>query len=769
MKIAIILGTRPEIIKLSSVIRESQSKGLDFFIIHTNQHYSKEMDEIFFKDLELSKPKYNLNVGSGPHGSQTGNMLIKIEKVLEKEKPDIVLVQGDTNTVLAGALAASKLQIKVGHIEAGLRSYDKTMPEETNRIITDNISDFLFAPNDLQKEILLSEKIDKEKIFVTGNTIVDAVNQNLEMAKKKYKILKKLNLKPKKYILLTLHRPSNVDNKETFEKILTALDKVSKELNLPIIFPIHPRTQNQIKLFGLKLPKKVLAIKPIGFLEFLDLENNSALCLTDSGGIQEESCILKVPCVTLRENTERPETVQVGANIIAGTDPEKILKSVKKMLAKKPAWKNPFGDGNAGKKIIDILIKESALKVSVLGLGYMGLPTACLLANAGYKVTGIDINSEKIKNLQDKKFETTEPGLKELFLSAVKTGRISFSTEIKPADIFLIAVPTPAKNNKIEIKYVESAAKMVASVLKNNNLVILESTVSPNTCKKFLTSILNNQGVKYFLAHCPERAIPGNTLYEVVNNDRIIGGIDKESEKMTKEIYSKFVKGNIFTTEITTAETVKLLENSFRDINIAFANEIAKISKSIGINPWEAISLANKHPRVNILNPGPGVGGHCIPVDPWFLVQDNPEAKFIRLAREINDSMPDYIVEKIKQEFIKRKIKNPKIAVLGVAYKADVDDSRETPATKIIEKMKDLKWKVMIADPFVKNYKYPIDTIENSLENADATILITDHSAFKSYNFKKYPLKFIYDTRNIINKENINSNTELLTFGSNGE
>ena len=292
--------------------------------------------------------------------NSTGKMLIGIEKVLLKEKPAIILVEGDTNTVLAGALAASKLHIKVGHVEAGLRSYDRDMPEEINRVLADHVSDYLFAPTEKAKENLFREGIEEDKIFVTGNTIVDAVNQNLEIAERKAGILNKLNLNAKEYFLVTAHRQENVDNKKRLEGILEGLELIHEEFNLPIIYSIHPRTAKRIKEFGLTT-KGVELIDPLGFLEFLQLEANAKLVLTDSGGMQEETCILKIPCVTLRDNTERPETLEVVSNILAGTNKERILKCSREMLDKKRNWKNPFGDGKAGKKIIKVLEDRSRL------------------------------------------------------------------------------------------------------------------------------------------------------------------------------------------------------------------------------------------------------------------------------------------------------------------------------------------------------------------------------------------------------------------------
>jgi len=355
MKIAIILGTRPEIIKMSPIIQECEKQGLNYFILHTNQHYTENLDRIFFKELNLPQPKYNLNIGSGTHGKQIGKMLIEIEKVLMKEIPDIVLIEGDTNTVLAGALAATKLRIKVGHVEAGLRSYFKEMPEEVNRILTDHCSDFLFVPTKKAKKILLNEGISEEKIFITGNTIVDAVFHNLKLAKKKSEILEKLRLRKKKYFLITAHRQENVDKKEKLKGILEGLKLVYNKFNLPIIYPVHPRTKKRLEEFGLKISKGIKLIESVGYLDFISLQSCAKLILTDSGGVQEEACILKIPCVTLRENTERPETLEVGGNVLVGTNSKKILEGVDKMIKIKRDWKNPFGKGNTGKIIVKIL------------------------------------------------------------------------------------------------------------------------------------------------------------------------------------------------------------------------------------------------------------------------------------------------------------------------------------------------------------------------------------------------------------------------------
>jgi UDP-N-acetylglucosamine 2-epimerase (non-hydrolysing) len=349
MKVAIILGTRPEIIKMSPIIRALEQKGMEFFILHTGQHYSYNMDKVFFEQLRLPQPRYNLRVGSGTHAEETGRMMIGVEKVLVEEKPSIVLVEGDTNTVLAGALASVKIGIPIGHVEAGLRSFDRSMPEEINRVVVDHISDLLFAPTKTAEGNLLREGIPEDRIFVTGNTIVDAVYQNLQLAEA-------INAPfiEDDYFLVTVHRQENTDNPTRLKNIIEGLKLVKEYFDMPIIYPIHPRTLKRIREYSINTEGLNL-IEPLDYLSFLKLESRAKLIFTDSGGVQEEACILKVPCVTLRYNTERPETIEVGANILAGTEPKEILEKARIMIDAKRDWENPFGDGKAAVRIVSII------------------------------------------------------------------------------------------------------------------------------------------------------------------------------------------------------------------------------------------------------------------------------------------------------------------------------------------------------------------------------------------------------------------------------
>lgn len=354
--IGIILGTRPEMIKLSPVLRACDRHDVTYTLIHTGQHYSDGLDSLFFDRLELPEPDYNLGVGSGRHGEQTGKMLTDIEDIVITEGLDVVLVQGDTNSVLAGAIATSKLDAKLGHIEAGLRSFDRDMPEEINRVVTDHVGDFLFAPTEESASLLRDEGIDESRIHVTGNTIVDAVQAHRQIAAEKSSVLDEYNLTPGEFILMTAHRAENVDDRSKLTDLLAGVDRAARELDYPVIYPIHPRTQERIDEFEILVPDTIRLVEPLDFIDFLRLEDTASLVITDSGGVQEETCILKTPCVTIRDSTERPETVTAGSNVVVGTKPARILDGAQKQLANSKNWEIPFGDGNAAERILSHLV-----------------------------------------------------------------------------------------------------------------------------------------------------------------------------------------------------------------------------------------------------------------------------------------------------------------------------------------------------------------------------------------------------------------------------
>ena len=353
-RIAIVVGTRPEIVKMAPVVRACQTRGVPFLLLHTGQHYSFEMDGVFFEELGLPQPHHNLEVGSGSQVYQIGSIVTGIESLLEAEKPDVLLVEGDTNSVLAAGLAAHKMGIQVGHVEAGLRSYDRRMPEEINRILTDHLSDWLFAPTARARDILRGEGVAESRIHVTGNTVVDEVLLQRERARRPG-LLERFAVTPRRFALATVHRAENVEHETRLRGIFEGLARCSSELGLPVLAALHPRTSKKLESLGLAVDGGVRVLPPLGYLDFLGLQSDAALVITDSGGLQEEACCLTVPCVTLRDNTERPESVEVGANMLAGAEPDRIVASARAMTSRPRDWSNPFGDGHSGLRIVDLL------------------------------------------------------------------------------------------------------------------------------------------------------------------------------------------------------------------------------------------------------------------------------------------------------------------------------------------------------------------------------------------------------------------------------
>ncbi len=352
-KIVTVVGARPHFIKMAPVSMELTKNKIEEIVIHTGQHYDYEMNEIFFDQLNIPEPNYYLKVGSGTHGYQTGEMLKKVEEVLIKEAPDMVLVYGDTNSTLAGSLAASKLHIKIGHIEAGVRSFDKRMPEEINRILTDHVSDLLFAPTETAVINLYNEGLEKGVHF-TGDVMYDSFLDNIKIADEKSDILKTLGITPKEYLLATVHRAENMD-RDKLENILDAFIESGEQ----IVFPAHPNTVKNLKSYllydRLQAHSLVLLIKPVGYLDMLILEKNAKKVLTDSGGIQKEAYFLKVPCITLRDNTEWVESIHDGWNILVGAEKERISRAIRKFEPNRETYSSKFGDGNANKKIVKIM------------------------------------------------------------------------------------------------------------------------------------------------------------------------------------------------------------------------------------------------------------------------------------------------------------------------------------------------------------------------------------------------------------------------------
>ncbi|QHT48058.1 nucleotide sugar dehydrogenase [Bacillus sp. SB49] len=399
----------------------------------------------------------------------------------------------------------------------------------------------------------------------------------------------------------------------------------------------------------------------------------------------------------------------------------------------------------------------------VVGLGYIGLPTSVMFAIHGHQVHGVDVNRKAVEMINNKQLHIEENGLQERLEEAVDAGMFKASLEPTEADVFVIAVPSPIREDKTaNLDYVRKATESIVPFVKEGNLVILESTVPPRTVEDVMLPVLEQTGLELgkelFVSHSPERVIPGKVFQELVDNDRIVGGIDDKSSEMTKELYESFVKGTIHLTDATTAEMAKVIENTYRDVNIAFANELARISDKIGVNAWEAIKLANFHPRVNIHTPGPGVGGHCIAVDPWFLAEIEPEiSEIIQLSRNTNDYMPVYTADQIEKLMKEQFINDPKVALFGLSFKANIDDQRESPSLKVIMELVQRGISFTSYDPHIKENVVSNQTqdMDEALQDADIVVILTDHDEFKKLDPEtikdKMGSRVVYDTKNALN------------------
>lgn len=411
--------------------------------------------------------------------------------------------------------------------------------------------------------------------------------------------------------------------------------------------------------------------------------------------------------------------------------------------------------------------------VAFVGLGYIGLPTAVVLANSGVDVIGVDVKQENVERINRGEVTIVEPGLEEGLKSALESGKFRATTEMVHANAYIIAVPTPFTNDyNVDMRFIYSVAESLAPKLKGDELIILESTSPPKTTRRMAERILSlrpdliadgepnpeNKPVLYF-AHCPERILPGKAMEELITNDRIIGGETEEATRRAKEIYASFCTGELLSTDAVTAEMAKLTENSFRDVNIAFANELSLICDNLDINVWELIELANHHPRVNILQPGPGVGGHCIAVDPWFIVAADPlNSRLIRTAREVNDGKPEWVVDKVA-EALKEHKTDAKIATLGLAFKADIDDLRESPALNITKELANrLSERTILAvepnvdqlpDDFKNNDNVTLTAPDQAIADADIVVVLVDHKEFKDVSAAALKGKTIIDTKGL--------------------
>ena len=412
-------------------------------------------------------------------------------------------------------------------------------------------------------------------------------------------------------------------------------------------------------------------------------------------------------------------------------------------------------------------------KLCVIGLGYIGLPTAAVFANNGWSVQGVDLNPIAVNAINNRTIHIEEVGLEKLVRDAVKNGNLRASYHPEEADCFIVAVPTPIKSDDTaNLDYVESACESILPVIKKGDTVIIESTIPPRTMDDIVAPIFLdagwNVGKDVYLAHCPERVLPGRIVIEVVENDRIVGGVNEASTVAATEVYDTFVTGKVLQTSALSAEMSKLMENTYRDVNIALANELVKISKNLGIDALEVIGLANHHPRVKLHLPGPGVGGHCLAVDPYFIIEKAPkESVLIANSRKINNSMPEFVIEQVESIISNRKAK---IAVLGLTYKGNIDDVRESPAMEIVARLLERGFSIGVHDPHIKQNQvdFKLSSFSESIKDAECLLVLTDHKEFEKLDekgiIKQMKEPFVFDTRNCVTINN--PEIQYMNFGN---
>ena len=803
--VMLIIGTRPEGIKMAPVYHALKRAGVPTLLCSTMQHDQllHEVFEVF--DLE---PDITLNI-MRPRQDLfyiTQAVLQKTKEIFIKYKPRLVLVQGDTTTAMAAALSAFYLRIPIGHVEAGLRTDDVNapFPEEMNRRIIGMIASYHFAPTPGNVANLLANGLRRDQVFCTGNTVVDALqivkekirNRTLSIRDDIQSYVQECKKDGKLIVLLTVHRRESFGS-NLLSILKTVKNWAKKHPDVRWVYPFHPNPNviDAIQSVGLSELETIFLCEPLAYSELIYVLDAAAFVVTDSGGIQEEAMSLAKPVLVLREKTERMEGVLLGCAKLVGFDSHTIQAGFdwaieqKKQLKREIAYM--YGDGHAAEKIVafiqscyeelapsknnDVEMIEDAYeperelsvkKVCVIGLGYIGLPTAIVAAEAGYEVAGFDIDVARVHAINNGNPIIQEPETFEKLQIVLGAGSFSASTEIASADIFVIAVPTPiTSDKKADLSYVFSACDSIATVLKSADLVLVESTIPVGTTKIIASRLFEKTGLDpykdFFIAHCPERVLPGNIFQELVANDRIIGGLTHDAAQKAKEFYALFVSGASYLTNHEIAEMVKLVENSSRDVQLAFAHEIASMAQTKGINPYELIALANKHPRVSILQPSCGVGGHCIAVDPWFLVESFPEqAHLIKTARLVNDAKPYEVLQRIK-EVVKNwqnrnDTKTCTVLLCGVTYKPNVEDLRESPALLIVQELlNDNHLQIMVTDPHVETKKMH-DLFEDHvagvecISQADVVVFLVAHDRFKLIDKKILASKEIVDACGVL-------------------
>lgn len=798
--ILLIVGTRPEGIKMMPVYFALKKAGLPVILCSTMQH-DQLLQDVF--DLFGVTPDINLQVMRINQDLfyMTQVLLQKIKEVCKHYQPGIVLVQGDTTSAMVSALAAFYLKIPVGHIEAGLRTDDiyAPFPEEMNRRVIAVCASLHFAPTKQACSRLLAEQIQPEAIVYTGNTVVDAlymIKSRIDLGlvavadslKAKVALARSTG---KKIMVLTMHRRESFDGgiKRVLQTVRTFLQEHE---DLVCFYPFHPNPYvvEILQEVGFSDLSNCYVLEPLLYQNLVYLLDNADFILTDSGGIQEEAISLGKPVLILREKTERQEGVQCGLAELVGTDIKMVMNGLNRLYQQRFCAEplHIYGDGNAADKIVEILqtrlqkmgrlpfkeiepigqpllAKQRTLvmmkKVSIVGLGYIGLPTAVVCAQAGFRVEGFDINVDRVNAINKGDPVIHEPDLTEKLQVALCSHALVAVTELSPSDYFVIAVPTPfQKDKKADLSHVMSAAKAIAGVLKTGNTVILESTVPVGTTDNLATFLQDKTGliagVDFYMAYCPERVLPGEIFKELIENDRVLGGINTASVYAAQDLYKAFVRGALYLADAKSAEMIKLIENSSRDVQIAFAHQVASMAYAAGLDPYKIIELANKHPRVNILKPSCGVGGHCIAVDPWFLIESFPaQTALLQSARSVNDARPLQVVEYIFKAVRAWQAEHSQpctVLLMGQSYKPDVDDLRESAAVRIANMVKEHAGiRMLVCEPYLNQYKMrtlygdAAIQVNEGLEQADIVVFLVGHTRFKAIDKKLLEHKQVLD------------------------
>lgn len=778
--VLIIIGTRPEAIKMIPVYYALKRSALPVVICSTHQH--AELLSSVFKIFDVA-PDYELHVMKAGQDLYhiTEAVLTGLKPLIEKINPALVLVQGDTTTAFAGALAAFYKKIPILHVEAGLRSQklDRPFPEEMNRRLIARLATYHCAPTITAQRNLISENVPADSIFLTGNTVVDAlyyiqnkIKEHPELITPQLTaIITQARTDQKKIIFLTMHRRELFDG--GMITIIKALKKIIEEHpRILIVYPLHPNPHilAYIKQTNLATCDQLLLCEPLSYIQCIYTLSLVDFVMTDSGGIQEEATVLGKPTLLLRNEdcVERHEAIEIGLARVAGINEHLIIHEFNRLIysfSKTHNYEGVYGDGYAAEKIVAIIQKYSEYcevknmtTICVLGLGYIGLPTALVAAEHGYQVVGFDIDHKRVENINSGNAVIQESGIDIKLKTCLEQGAFYATTTLQTADIYIIAVPTPlTEEKKADLSYVWNAVSRIAHILKKGDTIIVESTVPVGTTEKVANFLEEKTGlnkeIDFFCAHCPERVLPGNIFYELVHNSRIIGGINTISSAHVLKFYKKFVKGELTTTTAAEAEMVKLIENSYRDVMLAFSYELTTLAREADLNVYNLIELANKHPRVSILHPRAGVGGHCIAIDPWFLVESFPAStQLIKTAREVNDHRPIAIYQSITEALQKWQSNNPlqraQVLVLGATYKPNVDDLRESPALHIIKKLSQhTDIDLMICEPHVNQqtlFSHGLNTISNfedGIQKADIVACLVDHTYFieHSVQLKHHP------------------------------